>query len=202
MGGSESIAGSLVDDEATFGYCQNDVWYKMNLATLRALVGGAGGALSLTKLAVHEYRDIWAEERLNPNTSTPQWSFGDGTTGFVGLVIDAGWEVEAMYFHADVFPVTGQISVDLMNYGGTPTNAAVNTLANIALVNAADGGGQTNNAFKYKKLTAPVAVPTAVSGATVIGFTTRSFSGPISNMRVGARLRRKVGDFVTNVTLT
>lgn len=200
----ESIAGSLVDDEAIFGYCQNNVWHKMNLATLRALVGGAGGGglLALTKQAVYEHRDIWAEERVGPTTTTPRWSFGDGANGYAGLVVDTGWEVEALYFQADLFAANARITVDLMNYGLSQSTAPVGTLASIALTSATDGGGQTNNAFKYAKLVTPVLVPVNAAGSTFIGFHTRSFTGSMSNMRVGARLRRKIGDFVVNAALT
>lgn len=163
---------------------------------------GAQMALVLSKVAVYEYRDIWAEERTGASGNSGQWSFGDSAVGFFGLPVDAGWQVEALYFNADSYAANATVNVDLMNYGLNPTNAAANTLATISLAGATDGGGQINNAFKYRKLPVPVAIPTGASGATLIGFITRATTGAVTNMRVGARLRRKVGDFVTNVTLS
>ena len=58
-----------------------------------------------------------------------------------GLPIDAGWEVEAMYFQADTYPATATVQVDLMNYGNTPSNAAANTITSITLSSSTDGGG-------------------------------------------------------------
>lgn len=157
--------------------------------------------LNTTTAPLYEYRDIWAEESGATNANSAEWSFGNGATGFIGLPIDSGWEVEAMYFHADTYPATATIQVDLMNYGNTPSNAAANTIASISLANAADGGGGTNNAYKYQIFVAPVPIPVTGS-STVIGFITRGETGNISDARVGARLRRQVGTVVTSVSLS
>lgn len=149
---------------------------------------------------VYEYRDIWAEESGGANTNSAEWSYGNGATGFMGLPIDDGWEIEAMYYHADTFPSQGRIQVDLMNYGNTPSNAAANTITSISVNGATDGGGAVNNAYKYSKLAAAVPIP-AAGGVTTIGFITRVVSGNISDHRVGARLRRKVADVVTSATI-
>lgn len=156
--------------------------------------------LSVTKVPMYEYRDIWAEESGATNAGSAEWSFGNGATGYMGLPIDAGWEVEAMYFQADTYAATATIQVDLMDYGNTPSNAAANTITSISLSSAIDGGGATNNGYKYEVLTSPVPIP--VNGtSTVLGFITRTETGNISDARVGARLRRKVADVVTDVSI-
>jgi len=152
-------------------------------------------------VSVYEYRDIWAEESSALTNGSAEWSFGNGATGFMGLPIDDGWEVEAMYFQADTYASQTRIQVDLMDYGNVPSNAAANTITSISLASATDGGGAVNNAYKYDKLTTPVAIPTN-GGVTVIGFITRSLAGAASDARVGARLRRKVADVVTSVTIS
>lgn len=160
----------------------------------------AGITLSVTKQDLYEYRDIWAEEGGGLNANSSQWSYGNGAVGFMGLPIDAGWEVEAMYFHADTYPATASVTVDLMNYGNTPSNAAANTISSISLTSSTDGGGITNNGYKYETYPTPITIP--VTGTTtVIGFITRSLTGSISDARVGARLKRKVGEYVSNVTI-
>lgn len=153
--------------------------------------------LDVLSVDVFEYRDIWAEEGSGTDPNSAEWSFGNGSVGFMGLPIDAGWEVQAMYFQADTYPATATIQVDLVNYGNTPSDAAANTIAAISLASAVDGGGQVDNAYKYQVFAAPVAIP-VVGDATVIGFLTRGETGAISDARVGARLRRKVGEFLTN----
>lgn len=165
-----------------------------------AVETGPTGSLVVTKEPLYEYRDIWAEESGGTTANSAEWSFGNGATGFMGLPIDAGWEVFALYFHADTYPATATIQVDLMNYGNTPSSAAANTIASIALVSSTDGGGATNNAYKFEVLAAPVEI--AVTGnTTVVGFITRGETGAISDARVGARLRRQIGECVTDVTM-
>lgn len=156
--------------------------------------------LNVSTIPIYEYRDIWAEESSGTNPNSAEWSFGNGATGYMGLPIDAGWEVEALYFMADTYPATATIQVDLMNYGNVASNAAANTIASINLTSSTDGGGTTNNAYKYESLDEPVAIPVTGS-ATVIGFLTRGETGNISDARVGARLRRKVADVVGSVLL-
>ena len=157
-------------------------------------------SLDKTFKELYEYRDIWAEESGAVDAGSAEWSFGNGATGYMGLPIDAGWEVESMYFQADTYPATATVQVDLMDYGNVPSNAAANTITSISLASATDGDGGTNNGYKYEVLTSPV--PISISGgSTLLGFITRSATGAISDARVGARLRRSVGKFVTDVTL-
>ena len=137
----------------------------------------------------YEYRDIWCEEASALKANSSQFSYGNGATGFTGLPIDADWEVQALYFMADTYASLATVKIDMMNYGIKASSAAANTLTSITLENARDGGGDTNNAFKYLVLDEPVQIPGEV---TVIGFLTREVTGTISDVRVGARLRREL----------
>lgn len=154
--------------------------------------------LVVTKLPLYETIVIWAEESGATNANSAEWSFGNGATGFMGLTWDNadGWEAVAMSFHADTYAATATIQVDLMNYGNTPSNAAANTLVSIAVANAADGGGQTNNAKKWIDF-APVPIP----ANAVLGFITRGETGNISDARVLVKLRKQIGEYVSDVTL-
>ena len=152
-------------------------------------------------MGLYEYRDIWAEEGGAVTANSAEWSFGNGDTGFIGLPIDQGWEVEALYFNADAFAPNGAVRVDLMDYGASPSNAVSNTIATISLNSPTDGGGAANNAFKYKAVDPPEPIP-VTGDATVLGFITRVSFGTISEARVGARLRRKVGEYVSDVLVS
>ena len=153
----------------------------------------------VTKQPLYEYKEIWAEESGGANANNSEWSFGNGATGFMGLPIDAGWEVIQMGFMADTYAATATIQVDLMNYGNVASNAGANTIASIDLASATDGGGTTNNAYKMVDIS-PTPIP-VIGTATVIGFITRGLSGSVSDSRVLARLRRQVGEYVSEVTL-
>lgn len=145
---------------------------------------------------LYEYRDIWAEESGGLTANSAEWSFGNGATGFMGLPIDSGWQVEAMYFQADTYPATATVTIDLMDYGSSaPGSAAANTLASLTMSSSTDGGGATNNGYKYEVLATPVDIP-VVGNSTVIGFITRGLTGAISDARIGVRLRRSVGSFL------
>lgn len=180
------------------GLVPNRVKLKIGAGLARNVDGtifATAAAPTVTKLPLYEYRDIWAEEGGGLNGNNAEWSYGNGAVGFMGLVIDAGWEAIDMYFQADTYAATASVQVDLMSYI-TPSNAAGNTIASINLANAADGGGGTDNAYKYDQLATPAAVP-----AGPIGFITRGLSGNVSDARVGARLRRQIGEYVSDVTV-
>ena len=153
--------------------------------------------LLVTKRPLYETRDIWAEESGGAESNSAEWSFGNGATGFMGLPIDAGWEVVALAYHADTYPSTAQISVALCDYT-TPSNAASNIIATISLDNAQDGGGDTNNACKFVTLPAPI----VLSDKAILGFRTITEVGSVSDHRVYARLRRQIGEYVADVTLS
>lgn len=138
----------------------------------------------------YEYRDIWAEEGSALRSGSAQFSFGNGATGYMGIPVDAGWEVESMFLMASTYASTAKVKVELMDYSGpTPGSAASRAVASISLENARDGGGDTNNAYKIE--TFDEAVP-VVGDIIVLGFITREVTGTVSNVRVGVRLRREV----------
>lgn len=154
--------------------------------------------LTVTKQPLYEYRDIWAEESGALNQGSAEWSFGNGATGYMGLPIDDGWQVVSMYFQADTYAATAQVQVDLMDYGNVASSAASNTISSISLSNATDGGGTTNNAYKYTDYPTPIPV---IGPDSVLGFITRTKVGNISDARVGVRLRRQIGEYVSDVSL-
>lgn len=162
--------------------------------------GAAVADFTVKKEAVYETIDYWTEESGGTADNSAEWSSGNGATGYIGRPIGPGWEVIGLYFHADTYAAQASITVDLMNYGNTPSNAAANTIASISLADATDGGGQTNNAYKLFLLNTPVEVP-VTGDSTVIGFLTRNSQGNISDARVGARLRRLVGNYVCDVII-
>lgn len=156
--------------------------------------------LDTVMMPIYRERYIVAEEASGLTTNSGEWSYGNGSVGFIGEVIDDGWEVCAMFFTADTYPANGTVQVDVMNFGDIASNAAANTISSITLSSSTDGGGQTNNAYKYLTLATPI--PIAVNNdATIIGFVTRSFAGTISDARVGVKIRKKVGEFVSDITL-
>lgn len=147
-------------------------------------VGGGSG----TPTVVYEYRDIWAEEGGGLADNASQWSYGNGAGGFIGLPIDAGWEVEALYFHADISGATSDVTVHMVDMR-TPSVAAP-IITTIDVVDSGQGVG--NNAWQFTTLATPVAVP---DGA-VLGFRTGDEQGAYSDARMGARLRRPLGSFL------
>lgn len=148
---------------------------------------------------VYEHMLVWAEESGGTDANSAEWSFGNGATGFMGLVIDwSEWEIEGMGFQADTYPATGTIQIDAMDYSSaTPGSAAANTLASVTLASATDGGGAINNAYKYQA----TAVPVSLAGVSVLGFITRGETGNISDARVMIYLRRKLGNFIDTANL-
>lgn len=174
--------------------------YGESLATLmckvKELENTENCKITVSKKPIYETRDIWAEEGGAVDAVISEWSFGNGATGFMGLPIDDGWEVIAMGFMADTYAATATVTVDLMNYGGIASNSAANTITDISLTSATDGGGVVNNARKYVDLSAnPVIVPSNA----ILGFITRAETGTISDARVYARLRRQVGTCINEI---
>lgn len=173
----------------------------VEVSNIKSAGNDSSVSLNVTKSNLYDTRDIWAEESGGANANSAEWSYGNGAVGFMGIPVGTGWEVVSMYFHADTYAATAKIQVDLMNYGNTPSNAAANTICSISLSSSKDGGGATNNAYKIVEFDAPVPVP-ATGGSTVLGFITRGLSGSVSDMRVGVNLRRKTGEYVSDVTLS
>ena len=150
--------------------------------------------LVVTKQPVYEYRDIWAEEGGALNNNSAQWSFGNGATGNIGLPIDAGWEVIGMYLHVDNNAAGTNVTVDLVDFSD-PVNAP--TIAQVIMINSGDG--EANNGYIYRDYLGGANVPAPVPAGAVLGFITATDNGA-SDGRVGVRLRRQVGEFVSDVS--
>lgn len=152
-------------------------------------------SITYDTLPLYEYRDMWAEEAGGASDNSFQWSYGNGARGYIGLPVDEGWELIAMYFQADNGgAATESMQVRLVDIGATPSTAA----PDIYVLNIPQAGqGIDNNSWIYENLSAPVAIP----DNTFIGFRTGDEVGAWSDMRVGIRMRRKIGDYVSHVYL-
>lgn len=155
--------------------------------------------LTVARAPLYEYRDLWAEEGGGTDANSAEYSYGNGSTGFIGLPIDGdeGWELVELRLNADTFAANAVLQVDAMAYPSNgPGSSTANTLASILVNGATDGGGEVNNARKVVVLPTPVPVPTCA-----LGFITRTRTGNSSDVRVFARLRRQTGTYISDVTL-
>lgn len=160
------------------------------------------GCIKLDTTMTPVYRERWivAEEGSSLTQGSAEWSYGNGAVGYMGEVVDNDWEICSIFFTADTYAATATVSIDVMNYGNIASNAAANTIATISLASSVDGGGTTNNAYKYVDFATPI--PIIVTGnATIVGFITRTVSGSVSDGRVGVKIRKKVGDYVSDVSI-
>ena len=101
-----------------------------------------------------------------------------------------------MGFHADTFAATSKIRVaaaayPMLNPGPTAT-ATYNGY--VDLQSATDGGGSVNNAYKV------VPIGAGVMPACIFGFLTLTRTGSSGDMRVIAKLRKKIGTYVSDVS--
>lgn len=123
---------------------------------------------------IYEWRDLWAEENGGLSAGTEEYSFGNGATGRVGLPFDSGWEIQDAYLQAETAGPTATINV--INYEG--------------------GGSAVLGAFTatsgdyHETLATPIPVPDGAS----VGFRTGNINGTWTDVRVGLRLRRLIGN--------
>ena len=154
--------------------------------------------LSVTTAPLYEYWHLWAEEGGRLRNNSAQWSYGNGSTGFMGLpVAGEGWELINIGFMADTYPAQAVVEVAVCDYLIAPSSAASNILASITVNGSTDGFGDTGNAAKTIILDPPV----PVNPQAIIGFRTIGVTGNVSDARVVATLRRKVGEYVSAVSL-
>lgn len=149
--------------------------------------------LTVTKMPLYEYRDQWAEEGGGAVDNSAQYSYGNGATGFKGLPYDDGWEIIAVYIHSDNNGPNDDMSVFIHDYQTTVSNAAP-IVATITYNNSGDG--QTNNGYQYTPLTA------TIPDGAVLGFRTDNENGNVSDIVVGFRARRQIGEYVSDVTIS
>ena len=150
--------------------------------------------MSVTKLPLYETREMWAEENAAISTNQAEWAYGNGAVGFIGLPFDAGWEVTEIGFNADTMDANAVVTIDVMSYNQSNANTVIDSLT---ITGSTDGGGATNHSFKHHIVPTPIVVP-----AGLVGFYTRSVTGgTVSDARVWARFRRKVGDYISDITL-
>ena len=157
--------------------------------------------LVVTKLPLYETQEVWAEESGGLNANTSEWSYGNGSTGFIGLPVDAGWEITAMAFHADQFVANTNVTIDTMDYSVVASDATTNTLSSININTSTDGGGITDNTYKWFDLPSPVPIPVNGQGAGLVGFITRGLTGASTDSRILYRRRRLIGEYVSDVAL-
>jgi len=149
--------------------------------------------LNVTKLPLYQTKDLWAEESGGLGVGN-EWSWGNGDTGTIGAVVDTGWEIIGLWFDAD----NGGSAAESITIGLTNFSTGANTVLASMTVTAA-GLGQDNNAFDYLDLSAsPVAVPDFAK----VGFRTVAVTGTWNSGRVGALLRKQVGEYVSDVTIS
>ena len=137
---------------------------------------------------VYEYYTFHASEGGLLTSGYREWSFGDKETGSVGVPVPQGAELIFIGFHADVFPTTGKVIIDIRDYFDADTPTVVHS---IVVDGATDGGGEKNNATKQVHL--PVNSPVLESVAPVVGVYTNHASGRISKARVSFNFRKQVG---------
>jgi len=162
----------------------------------------AGGTLTVTKKDLFEYREIWAEENGTISSGQTEWSYGNGAVGYIGIPHDGkeGWEAFAMYLQADTHAAGASVTVDCRQFS-TAGNTTNHDVCSITLTSETDGGGVVNHSHKYEEFSTPHSLPFPTSFAP-IGFRTRTVSGTVSDVRVGVRLRRKIGEYVSDVSFT
>lgn len=167
-------------------------------ARLLALKGG----LNLTHTPIYEYREIWAEESLAISSNQAEYSYGNGAVGNIGIpnIPDPNWEIIGMYFNADIFEAGASATIACYQFL-TPSNDQSNEVCTITINGPSDGGGEVNHAYKYLEYDPPKALPHANTAAP-IGFYTKTVTGAISDVRIGVRLRRKIGEAVTGVSFS
>ena len=176
----------------------------ISLAALRAWIEGwlpsGGGTLTVTKEDLFEYREIWAEENGTISSNQAEWSYGNGAVGWIGIPHDAkdNWEVFAMYLNADTFAAGSSARVSVRQFE-TGSNTTAHKIADITLDDTTNDG-VVNHAFFYEEFSTPIPLPYPTTSAP-IGFYTETVTGSVSDVRVGVRLRRKIGEYVSDVTL-
>ncbi len=165
---------------------------KLNQLNDRVSVLEGGGPPNGALTTIYEYRDIVAEEASGMTANEAEWSYGNGSVGYIGLPFDVGWEIYGLFINADTFINGSSVDVDVMRYDSASSTTA-HQLTTLSVADQDDGnitGSGQNHFSKFVDLRdAPVAIP----DMSLVGFFTRALSGSISDVRVGALCRRPIG---------
>lgn len=171
-----------------------------DIGTGLAIVGGklvtdlSSVSLNVTTQPLYEYRTFWAEENGAVANNSFEWSFGNGSTGAIGLPFEAGWEITQVFMQSEVSGTS--LQVDFLD------TAVVNTAAAPVLFSITHsaatwfGAGGTNRASIVDL--SPVVILAADS---IIAPYTRTEVGIFSDVRVGFNARRQIGDYVSAVSV-
>jgi len=165
--------------------------------------GGTPVSLNITTEPDYIYDKIWAEENAAISSNQAEYSYGNGAAGPIGIPHNGqeGWEVVEMFFQADVHAASAVATVVCKQFETEATNNPSYDVCEITINGASDGGGQTNHSYKTITFDPPKPLPFPTSFAP-LGFYTETVSGgTISDVRVGIKMRRKVGDKVIGVSL-
>jgi hypothetical protein len=136
---------------------------------------------------IYEKIIIWAEENGAISNNNPEFSFGNGATGNIGIPIVDDWELYALVVNADVNNAGSNVTIDVMDW----------TTSDVLLTqNVPNNNGAVNN---YVGIIKGLNIP--VVEGTTLGFRTNTETGAISDVRAGAWLRREIGNFITAVEL-
>lgn len=117
---------------------------------------------------------IWAEEAGGRNNNS-QYSYGNGSTGNIGITLAHDCILYALTSQADSSTNNSDVSVEIMDF----TSGSV-ALQSVNLANA----GQANNYHSVVNLSDPI----KLTKGTVIGFRTNVERGNTSDKRVAAWL--------------
>lgn len=166
-------------------------------AALNALDGRlvALEALGLQSAPVYEYREIWGEEAAVINNDSAEFSYGNGATGQVGMphLGEDGWEVVGMYFNADLFAIGSSATFKAKQFSSHAQVISQDDICEIFIDDTLPDVG-SNLASHYESFDPPLPLPYPTS-FRAIGFYTVSTSGGITDVRLGLRMRKKIGDY-------
>ena len=115
---------------------------------------------------------IWAEEAATLSGNQREWSFGNGATGVIGILLPEDWYLHAMTFQCDVFPAGRTVTVEAENDGVSIPGAQVVATSDKQIIS----------------FSTPILLP----AGTVLGYRTVSVlgGGGVSDGRVASWLKQ------------
>ena len=113
---------------------------------------------------------IWAEESAALASAQPEWSYGNGATGNIGIPLPEEWEAYAVSFNAEVFVATDSVTIAVRD---------TNLLTNLLEFTATSGS--------YTEI---LATPVTIPAGTELGFFTVTEVGAVTDARAAVWLRQ------------